>query len=158
LKLNLGCGDDQREGYIGVDIRPGPAVQLSLDISKPLPLENDSIEVILANDVLEHLQRNEVEPTLRELYRVLEHKGRLKVKSPNIRVLAFALASGALDDREFERKMYGDQDYPENTHKCGFTQESLAFLLVGTGFTIISSSNAGARGDWSNFTLEAEKP
>ncbi len=128
-----------------------------LDISKPLPLESNSIEEILANDVLEHLQRYEVEPVLREFYRVLEPEGRLTIKSPNIRVLAFALASGAISDTEFERKMYGDQNYPENTHKCGFSPAILASRLARAGFSIKSSVD-GTDGDWSNLIVEAVKP
>jgi len=139
-----------------VDIRHGPGVQLVLDISKPLPMANDSIEEVLASDVLEHLQRYEVEPTLREFYRILKPMGRLKIKSPNIRVLAFALASGAISDLEFERKIYGGQDYPENTHKCGFTPAILVSVLARVGFSITSSVD-GTDGDWSNLIVEAEK-
>lgn len=141
-----------------MDIRPGPCVQLVLDISKPLPLEDNSIREILANDVLEHLQRYEVVPALKEFCRILEHTGRIRIKSPNIRVLAFALAAGTIPDVEFERKMYGDQQYPENTHKCGFTPVMLRSLLTQTGFIIISSSDVGTGGDWSNLIMEAYKP
>ncbi len=161
-RLNLGSGDDKRDGYIGVDIRSGPAVQLIADISKSLPLEDNSVEEILANDILEHLQRYEVEPALREFYRVLKPKGRIRIKSPNIRLLAFALAAGTIPDIEFERKIYGGQDYEKrpdlNTHKCGFSPAMLIWLLTKCGFEIVSRSDSGEAGDWSNLIVEAEKP
>lgn len=53
-KLNLGCGDDIREGYINIDkyIKADKQVELN---KIPYPFETNSVDEILALNVLEHL-------------------------------------------------------------------------------------------------------
>ena len=53
LKLNLGCSDDHRVGFVNVDIaQPADFVA---DLNKPWPWEDGSVEYILALDVFEHI-------------------------------------------------------------------------------------------------------
>lgn len=55
LKLNLGCGNDYRPGWINADLRPElePDVLLDMDVSC-LPFEDNTFERVLADNVLEH--------------------------------------------------------------------------------------------------------
>lgn len=54
--LNLGSGTKQIEGYIGVDIRPGPGVSIVADLEKRWPWEDGTIDHIMAHDLPEHLR------------------------------------------------------------------------------------------------------
>lgn len=56
LKLNLGCGGDIREGYCNVDVSDHEGVDVVHDLNKtPWPWSIDTVDEILAIDVLEHL-------------------------------------------------------------------------------------------------------
>lgn len=53
-RLNLGCGMERVEGWIGVDILGGGR-DLTWDLNFPLPWPRGSVAAIVAKDVLEHL-------------------------------------------------------------------------------------------------------
>ena len=91
LKLHLGCGRKAVAGYVNIDIFPHEGVDQVLDLnSLPWPWEDNSVEEILANDVLEHLyplgkaegQMNIV-GVLREIHRVLKPDGKLIARIPS---------------------------------------------------------------------------
>lgn len=55
LKLNLGCGNLPRQGYVNVDITPYEGVDQQVDLNVvPWPWENDSVDEVYASDALEH--------------------------------------------------------------------------------------------------------
>ena len=54
MKLNLGCGDDIKKGYVNIDVRNLPGVNIVGDVCN-LPFEKNSIDEILALDVYEHV-------------------------------------------------------------------------------------------------------
>jgi len=134
-RLNLGCGPDIREGFINVDARSLPGVDLVSDVRK-LPFPKSSISEIVAIDVLEHLSRLEAPEALRYWVSLLTKEGSIFVQSPDIRLLAEVIE----DDDELSRRLYGDQDYPENLHKSGFTLSRLRELLEAEGLKIVKGT------------------
>lgn len=82
MKLNLGCGDDIREGFSNVDITKFKGVDLIVDLDiKEYPFKNNSVDYILAKDVLEHLQNTDL--FLNECFRILKDDGELLIKVPH---------------------------------------------------------------------------
>lgn len=80
-KLNLGCGGDIKEGYINLDSKKLPGVDVVWDIEKlPLPFQNEEFDEILANDILEHV---EYIPVLKDLHRILKQGGKLAIRVPH---------------------------------------------------------------------------
>src|SRR3954466_4980447 len=79
MKLNLGACDRRVEGFISVDIVE-PADQIA-DLSKPWPWEDNSVEEILAYDVIEHLPDKRL--TLNEMWRVLKANGVARIQVPD---------------------------------------------------------------------------
>lgn len=77
MKLNLGCGKDLWEGWVNIDWVDAPGVDMVLDISKPLPLPNNSISEVLVSHVLEHII--DWESVIIEIWRILEPGGTLKI-------------------------------------------------------------------------------
>ena len=76
LKLNLGCGQNQREGYKGVDIVKGPGVDYVFDLTKAhWPFASGSVKATYASHFLEHLDGAERIKFMEELYRILEMGG-----------------------------------------------------------------------------------
>lgn len=57
MKLDIGCGENKHEGYIGIDKRELPGVNLVIDLDNDwIPLPDNSVERIIAHNVLEHLE------------------------------------------------------------------------------------------------------
>lgn len=82
MRINLGCGDDIREGWINVDLYSNTAdVQAGiLDFVKGL--DDDSVDVVLCSHVLEHLPRNRLPMLFKEISRVIKPGGTFKIVSP----------------------------------------------------------------------------
>ncbi|WDZ85462.1 methyltransferase domain-containing protein [Micromonospora cathayae] len=79
--VDLGCGGTkQYPGNLGLDIYPAPGVDAVADLSGALPLADDSVDVLFAVHILEHLI--DFLPLLDECHRVLRPGGVLHVMSP----------------------------------------------------------------------------
>lgn len=81
-KLNLGCGEDYREGWVNADIRPEVDPDLVVDLDcPPLPFRDDTFDQILLDNVLEHTTDHfEV---LRELYRISKPDAEITFRGPH---------------------------------------------------------------------------
>lgn len=86
LKLNLGCADDFRPGFLNVDRychyaerRPGCDFQQT-DLALDWPWPDNSTEFIFARDIFEHLP--DKIHTMNEAWRVLRNGGRLELLVP----------------------------------------------------------------------------
>jgi predicted SAM-dependent methyltransferase len=142
LKLNLGCGEDYREGYINIDTRNLPRLDIKWRVDDLAEYVRDkSVEEILAFDVLEHFPIREVPGALDEWIRMLAPGGVLQIKTPDLDILAKTLhdySGNVVDVRHMIDRVYGGQDYPQNFHRCGFNLALLKQILeVERGLKII---------------------
>jgi len=82
VKLNLGCGERKKEGYINVDWKSGlvPEVVHNLNAA-PYPFPDSSADLIEADHLLEHLDRPFF--IMQELHRILKAGSGLKIKVPH---------------------------------------------------------------------------
>lgn len=75
-KLDLACGNNKADGFIGVDIARTDVVDVVWDLTlAPWPFEDDSIDEARCSHFLEHLGPEERIVFMNELWRVLK-KGR----------------------------------------------------------------------------------
>lgn len=82
MRLNLGCGNYPKKGYINLDRARLPGVDVVHDLSSfPYPFEDQEFDLIEADHVLEHLP--EVFPVMREIHRILKKGGRLILRTPH---------------------------------------------------------------------------
>lgn len=81
--LNLGCGSNPKKGAVNHDIKlHSPYVNVAWDLNEtPWPWEDNSFDMVIAQDVLEHLKPELVE-VMNELWRILAPGGLLHVRSP----------------------------------------------------------------------------
>lgn len=88
--LNIGCGRTHLPGYLNCDkskeVNPGRVI----DLEKPLPFEDNSIERIRGDHILEHIHN--FIPLMHELHRICVKESLLKFKVP------FYASVGAFDD------------------------------------------------------------
>jgi len=80
MKINLGCGNDKRKGYVNCDISPDVNPDEIVDLEKKLPFKDSSVDEIIANHVLEHI--NNFVQTMHEFHRVCKKNGVIKIKVP----------------------------------------------------------------------------
>ena len=83
--VELGCGSHKRDGYFGIDIAPGEAVDLVLDIEHDrLPFDDDSVDHVYSSHTFEHLVA-EGSPimTLREIMRIARHGAIVEIWTPH---------------------------------------------------------------------------
>ena len=81
LKVDLGCGESKREGFIGVDIAPLPGVDIVHDLAiTPWPLEADTVEEVFCSHYLEHV--HDLMKFFNELYRVMRVGGKASFVVP----------------------------------------------------------------------------
>ena len=86
MKLNIGCGNKQMDGFIGVDRYPCRAAALLCDISTTLPFADDSIEEILMDNVIEHIQ--DIPRLMHELVRVSRNGAAITLITPHFTSLS----------------------------------------------------------------------
>jgi hypothetical protein len=80
MKLDIGCGPKCLPDFVGVDRFPLPGVDIVTDLNRPLPLRDNSVEIIHASHSLEHVA--DIMFTMRELYRVCKHKAQICIVAP----------------------------------------------------------------------------
>lgn len=81
-KLNLGCGERKKEGYINVDWKAGLEPEVIHDLNVfPYPFPDNSIDLIEADHIFEHLDRPFF--VMRELHRILKPGASLNIKVPH---------------------------------------------------------------------------
>lgn len=80
-RLNLGCGNDIRPGFVNLDVVALPGVDVVHDLGiLPLPFDSGRFEHVVCRDILEHL---EYLPLLAEIHRVLAPGGTVRVRVPH---------------------------------------------------------------------------
>ncbi len=82
--VELGCGANKRAEFFGIDIAPGPAVDLVLDIEREtLPFTDSSIDRVYSSHTFEHLEApGSPIQTLREIVRVAKHGAQVEIWTP----------------------------------------------------------------------------
>lgn len=164
LKLNIGCGRDIKESYLNVDIRKVDIsneaddgrdmsrIFMRLDLEKiPYPFESESIDEILANDIIEHFSYRYIEYIVREWHRILKNGGILRIKTPDfeniidiLKIDGVSFMGGTASLLGDEKKtwmsishwIFGGQDYSQNFHKLIFTKIELKKFLEYIGFRV----------------------
>lgn len=116
IKLNVGCGLNVHRGYENLDnshsllIQNNPILRVMTkivefvsrhrlytrfpkcvrrwDVTRGLPYDDETVEVIYSSHTLEHLSRQQAEAFLGESYRVLLRGGRLRLALPDLELKA----------------------------------------------------------------------
>ncbi|MCL5039659.1 MAG: class I SAM-dependent methyltransferase [Firmicutes bacterium] len=108
--LDLGCGPNKISGATGVDLRPGPGVDVVHDLNVyPWPFANDEFDLVNASHVLEHLE--DVIRAVEEIHRVTKPGGLVRVLVPHFSSADF---------------------FTDPTHRHAFGVRSFDYFVEGT--------------------------
>ena len=144
IKIHYGCGANRQENYINADIRWTPAVDLIASLKWcARHFQGQCCEIYMSH-VLEHYGypgkhlRNKGETVLSALndcYRALETGGILRIAVPDFAQLSqlYLNEHHSLFPR-LSGRLCGEQNYPQNFHKCVFDRNFLEFCLEKAGF------------------------
>ena len=137
IRLNLGCGHIPVEGYLNVDMRDLPGVDIVAPVTS-LPFETGEVEEIygahLAEHFPEHVFLHQVLPYWREK---LKPGGRLRLELPNGEAMVRAFQAGTVDFNTLALIIMGGQEYEGDFHFAFYNPESMTRVLTAAGFTDI---------------------
>jgi predicted SAM-dependent methyltransferase len=83
VKLNLGCGLRQVEGYVNIDARRIVYPDLLCDILSGLPYANNTVDEVRAWDFLEHIPLGQTVGVIDDIWRVLKPGGIFESFTPD---------------------------------------------------------------------------
>ncbi|MHA2279429.1 MAG: class I SAM-dependent methyltransferase [Promethearchaeota archaeon] len=141
MKLHLGCGSKILDGFVNVDIRQLNGVEVVEDISKLNSFEDNSVHLIYACHVLEHVSRLHRLDVLKRWHEVLTLEGVLRIAVPDFQKVVELYSNGVCLENLIGH-LYGGQDYDYNFHCYCWDFESLKRDLESVGFSNVN------RYDW----------
>lgn len=80
MKIDLGCGNNKQPGYVGIDRFETIDADIVCDMERSLPLEDNSVDYIIASHSLEHV--NDIMKIMKEIYRICKHKALVCIVAP----------------------------------------------------------------------------
>jgi SAM-dependent methyltransferase len=117
MKLNIGCGEQKLDGYIGLD-KADYGQEIVRDLINGLPFSDNSIEEIYADSVLEHIEMNDdFIFIINECLRVLIPQGKMYIRCPHWR--GQSRHKDLTHCRDFDEKSFSYLE-PANRWKYGF--------------------------------------
>jgi predicted SAM-dependent methyltransferase len=134
-RLHLGCGDRFIPGFVHIDARPLPHVDVVSQLDHLPMFPDDGASLLYASHVLEHFPRHATVKVLTEWRRVLAPGGILRLSVPDFAKLieVYEKTSGNLD--AVLGPLVGRQDHPYNFHYMVFDRRKLTDLLMQAGFS-----------------------
>ena len=143
VNVHLGCGRMDQPNFVNIDAIGFPHVH-HLGPVCPLPMfGSDSVDFIYVSHCLEHIDIDEVAPTLREWKRVLKPGGKLRIGVPDFEAILKLYEASGRQMRAIHYILYGGQDYPFNYHRSGYDRAFLTSLLIEQGFESVQEWRPG---------------
>ena len=139
VKLDI-CGGEfpYGNGFLNVDIRPLPKVDIVADITKGLNFADHAVDEILSCGTLEHFYIPTVLEILKEMRRILKPGGKLTVGVPNLKEILSAFQQGEMNFQLFNQYVYGSVQKdinPHNVHRSLWDAERMIDVMIEAGFT-----------------------
>lgn len=130
VKLNVGAGNTQIEGWIPIDRKLGqeayPLPETIEHEGQTITLSDGSVDEIRASHILEHFDFAQSRAVLQEWVRVLKPGGRIRIAVPDARKINW-------DDPKAPFFMMGGQTDGDDYHKSAWTSERLEVMMREAG-------------------------
>jgi hypothetical protein len=137
LRLNIGGGDTQIDGFTNVDRKLGTE-------AFPLANADNSVDEIRAVHILEHFPRAKTQAVLNDWVRAMKPGARIRVSVPDIAKIAEQLKNPTLPV-DLEGIIYGGQTDANDFHHAAFDEAGLAVMLARAGLIAIQPWNDDVR-------------
>jgi SAM-dependent methyltransferase len=83
--LDIGCGPNKQPGAVGMDVRPGPGIDIVHDWNRfPWPLDDESALTVIASNVVEHVNPADGHfvAWMNEVWRILKPGRQMAIVTP----------------------------------------------------------------------------
>lgn len=145
IKINIGSGPLDVEGYISVDARDLPNIDVVSDVSN-MPFDTESVDEIYSAHLLEHFEGLVLEKELLPYwFGLLKPGGTFVAIVPDLDAMAREYASGNMAFSALAEVIMGAQDYKLDYHYNVFSPEVLVEMLKQTGFKETSIKARGRK-------------
>jgi SAM-dependent methyltransferase len=142
-KLNLGCGQYIKQGYINIDAVKLPGVDMVHDLNTyPYPFDDDEFDEVLCHHILEHL--DDIVKPIDEIWRISKNGARIIITVP-----IFPGIGAIVDPTHKSFYTFGTFDY--FTEDCLFPHYSKAKFRIIKREMIFSYSLPPLK--WLNKTI-----
>lgn len=152
IRLNLGCGEDLRPGYINIDANPKKQGVLKLEVSSVgKQYAAGSVTEILAQDLLEHVGLPTAFNWLKEWCELLKIGGSLHIQTTCFDLMVEALKLEKISPIELNYLLFSGVAWHEGKshwdanittlydwHRCCFTQEQMVKYLESLNMKILN--------------------
>lgn len=159
LRLNLGCGHIALDGYLNVDRRALPGVDIVAEVDR-LPFGDGELAEIFSAHLLEHFPQEQLRRALLPYYfSLLAPGGRFAAVVPDAEAMLREYSNGNYPYDWLREVLYGGQDYDGDFHFNMFTPASMRDYLLEAGFVnpqVIASARQNGR--CYEFEIIAERP
>lgn len=140
MKLNLGCKNDVRVGYLNIDKTPQDKIPSDVyrqgDIqSLDWLIENDTVEEIIALDCIEYFRHNSIGEAIHNWAQKLSSGGVLKILVPDCHVIAKSFYQGQFNLQEYSQMIFGTQENGDDRLSV-IDSLTLIKILIEAGLTI----------------------
>ena len=82
-KLNLGCGEDYRGGFVNVDMRKDVKADKVVDFEKGLPFKDNTFDYVYSRHVIEHLHPEKLKFVIDEIHRICKDGAIVEFHAPH---------------------------------------------------------------------------
>jgi predicted SAM-dependent methyltransferase len=83
-RMHLGCGDTHLDGWVNVDNRRAPAVDVRWDLRRGIPLRGESVALYYSEHVIEHMSLAEGKALFKDCHRTLKPGGTIRIAMPDL--------------------------------------------------------------------------
>jgi hypothetical protein len=144
LRLNLGCGHIALDGFVNVDGRALPGVDVVAEVGS-LPVVPGEVAEIRSSHLLEHFPAPKLAKLLRYWTGLLEPGGRFVAVVPDAESMIHGFAGGEFPWEDLREVTFGGQEYSGDFHFTMFSQADLTAALTSAGLVDVKITEAGRR-------------
>ena len=159
VHLNIGCGHKPMVGYLNVDQRALPQVDIQAS-ALDLPFESGQVDSIYAAHLIEHFTLQMLRTQLLPYWHAcLKPNGILRLIAPNTQAMVTQYAQQQISFEQLTTVLLGMQEYDGDFHFAMLAPDNLRKLLQEVGFTDIELvTEARENGLCWEMEMTARKP
>jgi glycosyltransferase involved in cell wall biosynthesis len=135
IRINMGCGHIALDGYINIDARDLPGVDIITDAGN-LPFAENELDEIFSAHLLEHFPQEKLKRELLPYWAGLLRKGGIfRAVVPDAESMMRAYVKGNYPYEHLREVFFGAQDYSGDFHYNMFVKDQLNNLFNDVGLS-----------------------